>query len=524
MKTKPKTLRAKFLVQLSTVLILVAVVSGIIQYIYLKDQISENIDNQASLLNQGLQQGITDTEVASIAIEDQIDRKIISSTKYIGNLLESKDLDKITNEELVDIKNQLGLNGLTIMARVDDDIMGVKSTDENEIGFSIKEFNSEAHQILDGMLKSEEIVSNNFFSLIDNVIVLPIVQSGSHGEEPMFFKYAYYKPENKDYIIAPYIESNEVYQYTEKVGPDSWIDKMVKENPMTIEMAVLNPRVFKDESVETNYYPPLKKIEYGTFDTKHSKDKNTLIEIIDKQKQTSYIDEVKGKKVYKTFIPVSQDQVIYIALDYDLLSAPLVRHSLILIASGIASLIILFLLAVSFFNKIYTNIQKVKVQMERLATGDLTAKSTIKNAGEITILSESANKMVDTLYQMLENTNTQATTTQRLSLLLEEETQTSVDKLYYLSMESTDKQRQAVEDILYFLEQVETHLKKLDASEENEVLQKVDDMRLLAKDRASTTTEMTITLSDLVKSLHGQSKELSGVSNNLLENLSKFKF
>ncbi|MBO1513935.1 methyl-accepting chemotaxis protein [Metabacillus bambusae] len=524
MNIKPKTLRAKFLAQLSAVLILVALSSGIIQYFYLKDQISKNIENQANLLNQGLQQGIKDTEIASVAIEDQINRKIISSSKYIGNLLEGKNVDNITNDELVDIQNQLGLNGLTVMARVNDDIQGVKSTDPNEIGFSIKEINSEAHNILDQMLKDEEIKDNDYFSFIDDVIVLPIVQSGSHGDKPMFFKYAYYKPKNTDYIIAPYIEANEVYQYTKEVGPDSWIQKMISENSITVEMGVLNPRVFEDKSLETAYYPPLKRIEFGSFKTKGPKDENILIDMIKKQKETSYIDNVNGKQMYKTFIPISQDRVIYIALDYDLLSAPLVRHSWILIATGIMSLVVLFLLAVSFFNQIYTNIQKVKVQMERLATGDLTAKSSIKNGGELTILSESANQMVDTLYEMLDNTNNQAITTQRLSYYLEQDTKKSVDELFNLSIETTGKQRQVVEDILYFLDQVEKHLKELETPEDNEILQKVDDMRLFARERASTTTEMTITLSDLVKSLHGQSKELSDVSKNLLEHLAKFKF
>ena len=136
--TNQKTLRTRFLAQLSTVLILVALISGVIQYSYLKDQISKNINTQANILNQGIQKGINDTETASIAIEKQIDRNIIAKSKQIEKLLGKNTIEEITNEELIAIKDELGLNGITLVARKDDDIIGAKSTDEGEIGFSFK--------------------------------------------------------------------------------------------------------------------------------------------------------------------------------------------------------------------------------------------------------------------------------------------------------------------------------------------------------------------------------------------------
>jgi len=86
------------------------------------------------------------------------------------------------------------------------------------------------------------------------------------------------------------------------------------------------------------------------------------------------------------------------------------------------------------------------------------------------------------------------------------------------------KQRGAVEDILDFINMVEVHVKtELPNNKVEEILGKLDTMKLYAKDRASATTDFTITLSDLLHSLHSQSKELSGISNALLQNIHKFK-
>ncbi|WP_161783354.1 hypothetical protein [Heyndrickxia ginsengihumi] len=48
-------------------------------------------------------------------------------------------------------------------------------------------------------------------------------------------------------------------------------------------------------------------------------------------------------------------------------------------------------------------------------------------------------------------------------------------------------------------------------------------MKIVANDRTYATTNMTIALSDLIKSLQGQSAELSEISNALLKSMDKFK-
>jgi hypothetical protein len=81
-----------------------------------------------------------------------------------------------------------------------------------------------------------------------------------------------------------------------------------------------------------------------------------------------------------------------------------------------------------------------------------------------------------------------------------------------------------VDEVHYFLDLAEEHLRQQgDLPGAIEILGKIEAMRRLAEDRTNNTTEITITLSDLFKSLHVQSSELSDLSNSLLSQMAKFK-
>jgi plasmid maintenance system antidote protein VapI len=78
-------------------------------------------------------------------------------------------------------------------------------------------------------------------------------------------------------------------------------------------------------------------------------------------------------------------------------------------------------------------------------------------------------------------------------------------------------------EIHAFLDEMEKILSKMPNDESAKImLGKMDAMRQLANGRTAVTTETTIQLSDLLKSLHDQSIELSNISNALLQQMSRF--
>ncbi|WP_100407019.1 methyl-accepting chemotaxis protein [Bacillus solitudinis] len=524
MKNKTTTLRTQFLSRLLIIVLLIAFISGALQLYFMKEQIAENVENKSIVLAQGIEQGMEETNLAAESIEHQIDLRLESYSKRIADELEGQPLDNITTEELVKIRDDLELTGITLFAKQEDDIVGVKSTDQTEIGFSFKKIGYPAGFDALNMLYENELVTNGATYSTKNMFVLPITQSGSHGQEPIFFKYAYYLEPDSTYIINAYLESNEIYHFIKEVGPDSWIERMKDKNLFVKEIAVLDPRVFEDPELETKLFPPLKKIVHGEYSYQDSKDESLLINMIKKPKSSNYIGSYNGEKVYKMFLPTKEGKVVYIGLDYSALSGPLIRHSLILLITGLVSLVALFLITASFFNKIYEKISHIKSQIKQLENGDLTPQNGLEDGSELGRLSESVNRTAIGLNKLVTDTQEQATKTQNLSVLLETEASQSVEKMYELSTETTTKAREQLFEIIEFLEGVEQVLQPYNDNENVEkTLGQVEAMKVIANERTSTTTGMTITLSDLLKSLHGQSSELSDISNNLLEKISKFK-
>jgi methyl-accepting chemotaxis protein len=516
------TLRKQFLVKILTILLAIAVGSGALQLYFMKKQIDSQTHDQAEEVANNVLRGLEDTDLASKTIEHQIDLKLVAYSKHIADLIKNKKRNEISNGDLIKIKNELGLAGITVFTESEskDDIVGFAATEKEEVGFSFKK--AGFYEIGKVLLQTENPSLPGATYTDKNIVVLPLAQSASHKDKPTFFKYAYYHVPNTRYIINPYIEANEVYNYLETAGPSTTINKLVKDNKIIEEIGILNPKVFKNPLLEKKLYPPTKKIEAGSFQLQTNKFK-TLVSMPTIKKAT-FIENIKGKKIYKMFLPLDENRVIYLALDYGKMSGPLYRHSIILIVSSIVSLIALFLMTAGFFNQVYENIQKIIGQINLLENGDLTVKSKVDDRSELDKLSKSTNRMVDKLNNLVKETQDQATKTQRLSLLLEAEASQSVKSMYDLSTKTTIMAREQLFEIMEFLDDTEQALRSNNQNEKiQKILKKLEAMREMAQNRTYATTEITITLSDLLKSLHGQSSELSEISNSLLEKMDKFK-
>jgi len=515
------TLRKQFSIQIISIFLIIALLSSGVQLYFMNKQIDYEIEKQSYTISQSINHGIKETDLATRSIEHQIDLKLTANAKHIGDMLSSKKASEVTNEELQQIKKKFGLTDISVFTKTGDDIVVVRATDPAEIGFSLEQAGEIVINAGAAMLNGEEpFVPGSYTE--KGLLVLPTMMSEVH--ENQFFKYAYYHPEGADYFVNPYIAADEVNKFTEEVGPNSWIKKIEKEISFVKDVSVLDPKVFQNPELEKQFWPPLKKVVYGDFQYQTDEDNENIISMLEEPVKRSYVEKVDGEKVLKVMYPTPDDHVILITLDYQQMIGPLLRHSLILFISGIILVLVLLLLTVRFFNRIYEHIKKITNQIKSLEDGDLTAMSLINDNNELGKLSESTNRMVSQLNKLVQDTQIQATKTQSLSLMLEAEASQSVEKMYELSTESTIKSREQLYDISSFLDETVSVLSPYKGDTEVlEIIGKIDRMREVAKERTAETTNFTLTLSDLLNSLHGQSSELADISNSLLEQMSKFK-
>lgn len=528
LKQKNSTLKKQFITRMLVVLLVILSCSGIFQYMYLSKKINSDVKVESNKVSKSIEQGIYETQAASKAIELQLDLKLKVIAQSISQRLGDKPLEEITNNELLALSKEFNIAGITLLEEQEDKaIVGVKSTAPSDIGFNFKEVlgeDSHGYKIMYALLHGEELETTYETYVDENTFVLPIAPSGSHSDKPTFFKYGYYVAEEKKYIINPFFEANEVYHFTQEVGPDTWINAVLESNQNVEEIAVLTPEVFADPSLLEIKTELWKKIEYGKFDSETEKDRETLINLSKKPERVAYIEKQGDKTYYKVFIPTNDGKVIYVGLDYDRLSEPLKNMALILLVFSLISLVALFILSTKFFSKIYKNIQVIISQIKNLESGDFTFQSEVKEKGELADLSASANRMTSTLNSVLRDTTKQAKKVQILSAELKAEADESVEKVYAISIDLTSKARDHDYEISDFLDMLEEKLNELPKDEGiQNILARIVEVRKISNSRSQSTTDITITLSDLMKSLQAQSIELSDISSVLFKNMYKFK-
>jgi diguanylate cyclase len=378
-----RSLQKRFLFEVMTVLLVITVFSGYLQFVFLRDQKNNQINVEATMIAQSIQQGIRETNLASKSIEHQIDLKMILNTQLIAKELQGKALDHISNQELEKIREQMGVSGITLFAMVDGEVKGVKATDPKEIGFSFKKYGYEKE--VEELLRGEKPIVEGAYTE-KNIMALPVVKSGSHKDSPIFYKYVYYHPPGAAYFINPYTEANEVYQLTNEVGADSWIQNFYKENPYVKEIGVLNMKVIEDPTLESRPYPPMKRVEHGSYLYQDPQDAQILKSISLHRRVATSIQKVAGSDVYKIFLPTDDNHLVYIAFDYNKMLETLYGHSTIILISILVSLLALFVLTARFFKRIKEAEEKIRYMAYHDELTDLPNRRMLK---------EMLNKLMD---------------------------------------------------------------------------------------------------------------------------------
>lgn len=94
MKGKKITLRKQFLIKVLSILFIIAIISGVAQLYYMKEQIVKQSHIQATAVANTMIRGLEQTDLATSTIENQIDSKLVSYASHIGTLLKGKRQQK----------------------------------------------------------------------------------------------------------------------------------------------------------------------------------------------------------------------------------------------------------------------------------------------------------------------------------------------------------------------------------------------------------------------------------------------
>ena len=89
-KSQKGSLKRQFVSRMLLVMIVIVLVLGSVQVYFMINQFKKNIESQANLIGESIEQGVTETDLASRSIEKQLDLKLKVISQRIADRLQEE--------------------------------------------------------------------------------------------------------------------------------------------------------------------------------------------------------------------------------------------------------------------------------------------------------------------------------------------------------------------------------------------------------------------------------------------------
>ncbi|WP_227394310.1 methyl-accepting chemotaxis protein [Jeotgalibacillus aurantiacus] len=236
------------------------------------------------------------------------------------------------------------------------------------------------------------------------------------------------------------------------------------------------------------------------------------------------LSEETGDTYHRVYLSKDESTAIYFSLDRSVIYLPIYQNALVFLSLRLFAIVLFIILIIKFFNKISSMIQELINQVSRLEGGDLTARSTLKDRGELGRLSLSLNRMSSHWNNIISAAGNYTIQTQRMSVMLEKEAVYSTDRLAEITVETALINRHEKEEALLLLNDAD-HFIRMYAPSENQLhyLAKVEAIKQIVESKSTASAEAAITVNNTLKSLHHQAEELADTSQEMLELIDSFR-
>ncbi|WNS78958.1 EAL domain-containing protein [Domibacillus sp. DTU_2020_1001157_1_SI_ALB_TIR_016] len=395
------SLKKKLSLIFSSIVTFILIFNNILFYYYTRDLLIKDQEKQMEVLVEEISIAIKHSEYGVETLEDQIGEKLRIAAIAAKDALDP-DINKVTNEQLVELSKKLDVSHITLLIKKGDDISGVKSSDPHERNLSTKNWGywyTAFQQLFDNhnVTISEGQKLPNYWSG-------PVNVSASNPDH--VDKWGYYYDGTTNYIINPYVRDNQIIDANNQMGPDAIVDKTLSNNNNLLGITGFNPDTFGLPPVYTDWdgkkVVELKNrdIQFGEYRYQEKKaDASAVSEAIRTGKLVSFQSTVDHKKVLKSFVPVDSNNpyVIGIVTDYkvieDVLNRQLLNNLVISIIVLVFVLIVSYLLA----GYIVRPINQILLKVDEIAKGNFGEQVFIKRRDELGSLSNQVNIMSSNL-------------------------------------------------------------------------------------------------------------------------------
>ena len=345
-------------------LLVVFVIVGsthVVYYLLTKQSLERNLGHELSAVAGQIEIGIEQARLGAEQYQEQIGRQLRSVSIAAQYALDA-DIENVRNEQLEELSERLGVLHITLLKRVEDNIVLYKSSDPQQLGLKTASWTPWYEAF--NQLFDDRQVTIDWGQSLENFWTGPFEVATSDTSKVR--KWGYYYDGTTNYIIDPYVSYDMQREYEQLTGADRLIEQTLNKNPTILEIGAINPSTFplgeiltRTELGEELRHITQLPVFYGSNTYTDSRE----LEHIETAYQTGESVTIKatmqGKTVVKKYVPVAIDRVasildakgepldryvLTVVSDYDQVQQPLTRQWLLLACMGAVMLVCLMVI------------------------------------------------------------------------------------------------------------------------------------------------------------------------------------
>src|SRR4030095_9087273 len=204
----------------------------------LEDSFNEELLNHANRLQISLEQSREGSE----QFQNQIGRELRSASIAIQYALDP-DIEKVTAEQLMELRDKLDLSHITLLKKLPDDIVLYKSSNEKQVNTSTKTWKP-WYEVFNQLFENKNASVDWLGQSLPNFWSGPFEVSTTDVDK--LNKWGYYYDGATNYIIDPYVDYGRQEEYEIATGVHRMIENSVQSSDSLLEIAFINPETFPD--------------------------------------------------------------------------------------------------------------------------------------------------------------------------------------------------------------------------------------------------------------------------------------
>lgn len=268
----------------------------------LEDTFNEELLEHAKRLEISLEQSRQGAE----QFQDQIGRELRAASIAAQYALDP-DIEKVTNEQLRELSDKLGISHITLLKKLPDDIVLYKSSDETQLGKSTKTWKP-WYEVFNQLFDHHNVSVDWLGQTLPNFWSGPFEVSSTDLDKVN--KWGYYYDGATNYIIDPYVSYDRQEEYENATGVHRIIENAMQTSESLLEIAFINPETFPGgkQTIHPNGDVQDHKVQqpifYGKYTIKSEKDTALVRKAYMTKEIVTLNEKIDGKDIYKMFIPV----------------------------------------------------------------------------------------------------------------------------------------------------------------------------------------------------------------------------